>query len=81
MSNERKIFTKYEADILMKPGEYVHTFKNSIPGVMLGCDMKRSEILKAVHFEKAGDNASRMGHGLVAWMSEKDGDFIFVETE
>jgi hypothetical protein len=80
--NERVILTRKNADAFLKPGDYVHTFMQAnAPGlVLIGADWGREEILALADqgkVELAGETATRMKHGIVAFT---DNGQVFCET-
>lgn len=79
-SQERKKLTPQELDAMMPAGEYVHTFMQGGNNLLIGCDMKRSEILsQAIEgVELSGETATAMKHGTVLFRKGKVP--IFVET-
>lgn len=81
MSNERVVLTREQADGMMSPGEYVHTFMQE-GGVLLGCGVAREKILAHAddgRVELAGEYATKMGHGIcVLAAGERP---MFVETK
>lgn len=79
--SERVKLTPGELDAMMPPGEYVHTFMQSGSAILIGCDWKRADILKAAAdgvAELSGEQATAMKHGAVVW--DKDKQPVFVAT-
>lgn len=70
----------FDAAVAMLPdGEHIHTFLNS-SSALLGADWDRVDILALLRRgepELAGDTATAMGHGLVAWRGR---DAVFIAT-
>ena len=67
MADDRKILTFDEAMALVPEGDAVHTFSNPAPGVMVGADWSRQQIIDAIRqngAELAGATARNFGHGL-----------------
>lgn len=85
MSSERRVFiSPTQADELMPEGERVHTFMQAHgqPGlVLLGADRERSDLLdlaKDGKVELAGEEATKMKHGLVA---HTEHGWVFIATK
>lgn len=79
--SERQQLTVVQAVSMLPVCEYVHTFRGG-RGVMVGADWKRSDVVAHITehgAELAGENATRMGHGIV--ILEPDGGALFVETQ
>jgi hypothetical protein len=75
----RQKLTADEAISMLPEGDEVHTVVNSVPGVMLGCDWQRDNVIEAIRnheCELAGDMARRMNHGLVVWTREERPLFV-----
>lgn len=67
MTDEREPLTLDEAVAMLPDGDEIHTFRSS-PGMMLGADWPRDQIVAAMAecgVELAGPMATAMGHGLV----------------
>lgn len=67
MGEEKSISFEDAVDML-PDGEYVHTFRNPGPSMMVGADHRRSELLdkmKRSDLELSGEFATAMKHGLV----------------
>jgi len=79
MSN--RVFLTFEQAIEMLPeGDNIHTFRSSIPGIIIGADISRKclyEKMKAYQIELSGSQATRMNHGIV--LTDKTGP-LFIET-
>lgn len=69
----------YEKAVAMLPeGDSIHAFRNS-PGVLIGADWERADILEVIKkhgAELAGPTATGMGHGLYV----NDGIGLWIET-
>lgn len=81
MTDDGRVFLTNEQAIAMLPdGDYIHTFRQTVSGVILGVNRERGEILAAIAKfkpELSGDVAASIGHGLVI---EDGRGFIFIET-
>ncbi len=78
--NERVKLTTEQAIAMLPDCEYVHTLRNG-RGVMVGIDWQRVHVIEHITeygAELAGDNATRMGHGMV--IIDTDGA-LFIETK
>ncbi len=63
---DREVVSREQANARMPSGEYVHTFQQ-VGGILLGCDMKRDEILAYAdqgRLELSGPSAEAIKHGL-----------------
>jgi len=72
-----------DAALAMLPeGDSIHTFLNPAPAMMVGADWDRSEVESLIRsttsLRFAGEVATSMGHGLVAW---RDDHWVFIETK
>lgn len=79
-ADDRVKLTSEQLDAMMPPGQRVHTFKQGGLAI-IGCDLDRSEILKAASergAELSGNVATSMKHGAVIWDEHKTP--VFVET-
>jgi len=78
-SNE---LTVEAAKALLLPGEEIHVFLNPSPGVMVGADWDRAQILelleKAETLRIGGPQCVGLGHGLVAF---HEGRNHFIESK
>ena len=66
---------------MLPDGDSVHTFRNSIPGVMLGADWSREILLAKMeksNLELSGPGATGMKHGIVLF---DDRGPLFIETK
>lgn len=75
------IVTQQDAIEMLPEGDEIHTFINAVPGVMLGADWSRKDVIEAIGrcmCELAGETARRMKHGLAIWTREDRP--LFVET-
>lgn len=88
-SDSDRVFLSYEEAVAMLPDKKdIHTF---VQGGMalIGADWSRKntlELLKTGHPELAGDGATSMGHGMVAFRkvdieNDNKSDPIFIETK
>lgn len=85
MSDDEKVDLTYEEAVGMLPdGDKIHTFRNAPPGVLIGADWDREDIIKAIAdhgAELSGETATRTGHGMVIFTGERTiKDALFVET-
>lgn len=86
--SDRVFLTFEEAEAMLPDGDTIHTFASST-GMVIGADWDRKsvlELLKTGKPELAGDMATSMGHGLVAFLKvdeEKDtkSDPRFIATK
>jgi hypothetical protein len=81
MSEEREVVTYDEAVAMLPDGDSIHTFIESMSGVLLGADWERDEILKVLKAgepERTGPAASGMNHGLAVITP---GRRLFIETK
>lgn len=65
--NGRELLTYDEAVAMLPEGDDIHTFRSG-PGIMLGADWRRADILDVIRkhgAEKAGPMATSMKHGIV----------------
>jgi hypothetical protein len=83
MSDEKILLSAEEAISLLPDRKYVHNYVNPSSGMMIGCDLERSEaedhIRKAVQREIGGPECQAMKHGLVVWNTETH--LSFFETD
>ncbi|MFA7121237.1 MAG: hypothetical protein WC277_07130 [Bacilli bacterium] len=77
---DRVPLTTEQAIAMLPDGDTIHTFRNSIPGVLLGADWERADVLdaidKATTREIGGPACCAMKHGLVVWTGDSP---LFVE--
>lgn len=78
----RVVLTREQADQLIEPGEYVHTFlQGGGPGlILIGADSRRERILVFADegkCELSGPSATAMFHGVVVFT---DAGPLFVKT-
>lgn len=71
-----------EACKLLPPGKTVHTLKEGVPGLLLGADCSRLEVVKAMKaadtIHITGPTAQEINHGLAI----ADGrSMMFIETK
>lgn len=81
MSDEIVILTADEAIAMLPDGGTVHTFRQPAPGMLVGTDWDRDEVIAHIGFhgaELSGPTATGMGHGLV--IRDLVG-VLFVETK
>jgi len=80
METDERVYLTYEQAAAMLPdGDTVHAFRNTGP-VLLGADWDRASVLEVLRTgrpELAGEQATSMDHGLVAW--DEHGP-VFFET-
>lgn len=85
-----RVFLSYDDAVALLPdGEEIHTFVNPSNNMLVGADWSREhilELLKTGAPELAGDAATSMGHGLVAFRvvdmeKEVKRDPIFIATK
>jgi hypothetical protein len=80
MSDDDVVTLTYdEAVALLPEGERVHTFVNPA-GMLVGADWDRAEVLallRAGRPERSGEQATAMGHGIVAFRASGP---VFIET-
>jgi hypothetical protein len=79
-TSERVHLEPADALAMVKEGEYVHTFRQSAHGMLIGADWPRARIeeVLAVHpAELAGEMATGMGHGLVV---HDEHGWLFIAT-
>lgn len=80
MSDERVHLT-FEAAMKMLPeGKDIHTFRNSVPGLVFGCDSDRGDLIEKIKkhgAELSGEQATAMNHGMVLF--DERGP-LFIET-
>ncbi len=78
-----RVMLSYEDAVTMLPdGPQIHTFVNPGVGMVVGADWDRDEILELLKTGKpelSGEQATRMGHGIVAWR-QPEGKAIFIAT-
>lgn len=63
---------------MLPDGDSIHTFRNSVAGVLIGCDWDRDELEETIReckCEIGGEACQKANHGLVVW---SDGP-LFVE--
>jgi hypothetical protein len=67
---------------MLPEGDTIHVFSNPSPGVLIGADWTRDEIVKHLRSNQvqlSGEHATSMGHGMV--IGSKYGDYLFIETK
>ena len=82
MSDDEKVFVSYDEAVRRLPdGDEVHTFRNSIPGLLVGSDWSRDDILAALMaapaIEETGPQAQAARHGLAIFDHM---GVLFIET-
>ncbi len=80
METERVIVPFDEAVAMLPEGESIHTFRQSVNGILLGVSIGRERLLdlmRSRRVELTGDLATRMGHGLAL---TDDQGFLFIAT-
>jgi hypothetical protein len=81
MNDNERVFLSYEDAVELLPeGDHIHTFRSNIPGVLVGADWPRDELLEAMknhRIELSGEMATGMQHGIV--IIDKQGP-LFIET-
>jgi hypothetical protein len=74
MSEQRSILTPEQAKAMLADGESIHTFRSSVPGVLLGADWDRNALMEAIDeaetLEIGGPACRNMNHGLVVWTGD-----------
>lgn len=76
----KRPLTTEEALSILKPGDYVHCFRNPGVGMLIGADWSRKEATESIEkgpCELAGSLAMGMGHGLCVGTP---GNYSFFET-
>ena len=71
----------YDEAVAMLPEGRVHTFVNPPMGILIGADWDREDIyalLRSGRPELSGEQATAMGHGLVAF---RETGPVFIETQ
>jgi hypothetical protein len=61
--------------------ELIHTYKNPSPGMLLGADWRRKDIIELIQdwgCGLAGPGATAHGHGIVVYIDQDD--TLFVKT-
>lgn len=71
---EKRKLTPTESISVLSDGDYIHTFRNPGPGVMIGADIKRERIIDLIHehsdtLQVGGDMCRKLKHGLVLFDS------------
>lgn len=84
MDKEKTVLTKQEAIEMLPEGEKIHVFMNP-NGMLLGADWTRQQVLELINGVKkenyislAGEQATRMKHGLVVWDGNR---YCFIQTK
>lgn len=89
-TDSNRVFLSYDEAVAMLPdGDPIHTFANPGMNMLVGADWSREhvlELLKTGAPELAGDAATGMGHGLVAFRvvdtdNDTKRDPIFIATK
>lgn len=81
MDDNQKFITHDEAIAMLPEGDKIHTYKNPTPGVVLGVDWDRDEIIKCIKKlkpELAGHCATKGGHGLCV---KDETGYLFIKTK
>lgn len=80
MSERVKLSTE-EAITMLPKRDTIHTFRNPGPGMLVGADWTRDEIIESVELygaELSGEKATQMGHGMLI---RDDHGYVFIETK
>jgi hypothetical protein len=78
--DEPVVLTFDEAVAMLPDGEEIHTFRSSVPNLLVGAHWPRAELicyLRNSHIELSGPSATSMGHRIAA--KERD-EWLFIET-
>ena len=79
---ERKVILKPdEAIAMLSDAEYIHTFRQSMDGALIGADWARQDIMDALKkytAELTGEHAQALKHGIA--FCDNHG-WVFVETK
>jgi hypothetical protein len=78
---DRKFLTPEAAEAMLPDGDTVHTILNGTPGVLIGADWDRQNVLDLFRTYKpeiAGPMARGMNHGIAVMRGT---DRLFVETK
>jgi hypothetical protein len=82
MSDDRVFLTPEQATAMLSDDDQIHTFRQSIGGVLLGADWDRDDLVKAIDVaenrELSGEQATKMHHGLC--ITDNHGP-LFIETK
>lgn len=76
---DRVTLTFDEAVAMLPDGDTIHTFLSG-GMALIGADWKREDILELLKIGKpelSGENATNLGHGIVAWLRSQP---LFIET-
>ncbi len=81
-AHDGRVFLAYgEAVARLPDGETIHTYTNPAPGLMLGCDVERGNLLKllleAKWIEESGPTATAAHHGIAIW---RNNGWLFIQT-
>jgi hypothetical protein len=79
--SDREFLTYDKAVAMLPDGDTIHTFRSSIPGVIIGADWERENLLEAIKIhnpELSGNQAAAMNHGLI--IIDQHGP-LFIETK
>lgn len=77
------VLTYGQAVALLPDDERIHTFMNPA-GMLIGADWDREDVLALLRDgqpELSGDQATAMGHGIVAFRGGDRGEPMFVATK
>lgn len=82
MSDDKRITISFDEAVKRLPeGQHIHTFRESLGGVLLGADHNREPLIasmrKAKVIDVTGPAAQAMGHGLAI---QDDYGVLFIET-
>ncbi len=69
-----------QAQAMLPPGDFIHTFVSPTGGLLVGADWSREDVLEAMKefgVMKSGEGAESMNHGLVFFDGERN---VFIET-
>lgn len=83
MEDEKEFITFEEAVKMLPDGDYVHTFRSSAPGIVIGADWSREDLLekmKKAGLELSGAAATAMKHG-IALIDDQGPLFIATKGE
>lgn len=83
MEDEKEFITFEEAVKMLPDGDAVHTFRSPAPGLMIGADWSREDLLekmKKAGLELSGTAATAMKHG-IALIDDQGPLFIATKGE
>jgi hypothetical protein len=79
-NNDQNDLPIEEAIKMLPDNEVIHTFRNPVHNLLLGCDVEKSKIIKLFETcppQLSGELAAGMNHGLV--IKDETG-YMFIET-